>query len=64
MRYQELKERTAKELTALVAEGRTKLHDLRLKRSMNQLKDVRAIREIRKDIARMMTKLSELKTQK
>lgn len=61
MKHKDLQEKSEKELTALIAEERSKLHDLRLKRSMNQLKDVRAIREIRKDIARMMTKVSSLK---
>lgn len=64
MQYHDLKEKNEKELKALVSEEQAKLHDLRLKSAMNQLKDVRAIREARKDIARLMTKLSSLLTKK
>ncbi len=62
MIFSEIKAKGEKELLALVAEGRARMHDLKLKRSMNQLKDVREIREIRKDIARILTHLSAQKT--
>lgn len=61
MRYKELDGKTEKELQALIAEGRARIHSLKLSRGMNQLKDVREIREVRKDIARMMMKMSDLK---
>lgn len=64
MLYKDLQDKGEKELKALVSEEQAKLHDLRLKRSMNQLADVRSIREVRKDIARMMTKLSSLISEK
>lgn len=62
MTFDEIKTKTEKELLTLIAEGRSRLHDLRLKRSMNQLKDVRELREIRKDIARMLTHIGAVKT--
>jgi ribosomal protein L29 len=62
MQYKDLQGKDDSELKALVAENRAQLHELRLKRSMNQLSDVRSIREIRKDIARMLTKMSAPKT--
>lgn len=61
MRYKELDGKAEKELQALIAEGRARIHSLKLSRGMNQLKDVREIREVRKDIARMMMKMSDLK---
>jgi ribosomal protein L29 len=62
MRFKELEGKTEKELQALIGEGRARLHMLKLGRVTNQLKDVREIREIRKDIARMMTKIGTLTT--
>lgn len=40
-----------------LAEQREVLRDLRFKASQNQLKEVRTIREVRKNIARIMTAL-------
>ena len=45
----------------MLAEERQKLYDLRLKVSVNQLKEVRKIRQVRTTIARLMTQLSALK---
>jgi ribosomal protein L29 len=64
MEYKEILLKEEKELTALISEGRAKLQALRLKRTMNQLKDVREIREVRKDIARMMMALGAKTAQK
>ncbi len=62
MQYKDLQGKEEKELLALVSESRAQLHELRLKRSMNQLPDVRSIREVRKDIARMLHKVTASKT--
>lgn len=64
MEYKDLLSKSEKELGALISEERARLQNLRLKRAMNQLKDVREIREVRKDIARMMMALSAVKAQK
>jgi ribosomal protein L29 len=61
MKYTELDGKGEKELQGLLAEERTRLHAHRMRRSVNQLKDVREIREIRQRIAWIMTKLSGLK---
>ena len=62
MQYKDLAGKEEKELNALISEGKASLQSLRLKTAMNQLKDVRSIREIRKDIARMKTKLNASKS--
>ncbi len=63
MNFKELEGKTEKELSSLLAEDRSRLHALSMKRAVNQVKDVREIREIRQHIARVMTKLTSLKTQ-
>ncbi len=61
MNYKEIDSKSQNELTGLLGEQRTALHRLRMQRGINQLKDVREIRETRKDIARILTKLRALK---
>ena len=61
MSYKELQKKTEAELRSMLAEERQKLYDLRLKVSVNQLKEVRKIRQVRTTIARLMTQLSALK---
>lgn len=58
MRFQELTTKTAKELGGLLAEARGKLHTLRMKRSVGQVKDVRELRELRLDIAHLVHAIS------
>lgn len=60
MKYKEIDSKSPNELNGLLGEQRTALHRLRMQRGLNQLKDVREIRETRKDIARLLTKLSVL----
>ncbi len=62
MLYKDLQDKGEKELKALTAEKQAFLRELRMKSGMNQLPDVRSIREARKDIARMKTKLTALTT--
>ncbi len=61
MLYKELVSKSEKELQNMLSEERTRLHGLRQERSINQLKDVRAIREVRKTIAQLLTQLRALK---
>lgn len=59
MKYVELKDKSKEELTSMVAELRDTLYGLRRKRFMGQLSDVRDIRSIRKDIARLLTAIAQ-----
>jgi ribosomal protein L29 len=60
MQYKDLAGKSLKELQGLLTEDRTRLHALRLKRSVNQIKDVREIRELRQRIARLLTRIKLL----
>lgn len=60
MRKNEFKDKSRKELEAMIAESRAALHDMKIKLSVGQMRDVREVREIRKQIARMMTQLATL----
>ena len=57
MELKELKLKTEKELKQILNKFRDKLRDLRFKDANKQLKDVRAIRVIKKTIARVLTLL-------
>ncbi len=60
MNYKDLDGKSLKELSGLLAEDRAHLHALRLKRSVNQVKDVRELREIRQRVAQLLTKIKTL----
>ncbi len=64
MEYQELKGKKEKELQKLLAEERANLYDLRLKLSVNQVKDMSQVKKIKHDIARILTRLAEIKREK
>ncbi|MEK7064912.1 MAG: 50S ribosomal protein L29 [Patescibacteria group bacterium] len=51
----DLKNKNESDLQELLAQKRDLLRELRFKVSEKQLKDVREIREIKKDIARVLT---------
>ena len=51
---------SATELTKMLAEERGRLHDLRFKASVNQLKAVSTIRLHKKRIAQIETRLKQL----
>ena len=55
MKFSELKNLTEKERETLLLEKRNKLRELRFKVATKQLKDVRRIRKIRKEIAQLLT---------
>jgi len=55
----ELTTKTSAELTKLLAESQEKLRDLRFKDSNKQLKNIRSIRVLKQDIARINTLLNK-----
>lgn len=61
MDFNELKNKSVNELHRILAEERGKLYDLRLKLSVNQLKDVSLVRTSRTLIARIQMLLAEAK---
>ena len=64
MDFTELKNRTEKDLHDLLAEKRGKLRDLRFKASEKQLKNVKSIKDVRVDIAQILTLLNSIKKTK
>lgn len=58
MKSKELKQKSKKELQRLLQEDREKLRQLRFDLSAGKVKNVREIRKIKKDIARIMTMLN------
>ena len=55
MKITELKEKSQKELQKILAENREKLRQLRFDLISGKVKNVREIRMLRKDIARILT---------
>lgn len=60
MHADELRKKDAKELQKSVTELKKKLSDIRFKFSANQLKNVKEISNIKKEIARSLTVIKEL----
>lgn len=61
MKAKEIRKKTKEELEKLLAEKRKKLTQLRFDLAAGKVKNVREIRETKKDIARILTILRELK---
>ncbi|MFA5211386.1 MAG: 50S ribosomal protein L29 [Patescibacteria group bacterium] len=61
MDYKELKNKGLKELHESLAENREELRSLRFEASENQLKNVKKIDKIKKDIARILTFINSKK---
>ena len=61
MKYTELKDLTADELTAKSRDLRQEIFNLRLQQASSQLEKPGRLRTIRRDIARIETKVSELR---
>lgn len=61
MDIKELSTKTPAELSKLLAESQERLRELRFKDSNKQLKNVRAIRELKLGIARILTLLNNKK---
>lgn len=64
MKYKELLEKTEAELRALGRQLREELFNLQLQKASGQLEKPHRIRELKRDIARIETRLSELRRQK
>lgn len=61
MDIKEIRNKPVSELNHLLGDLRKKLDDLKFKVFQNQLKNIREIRVIKKDIAKVMTVLGETK---
>jgi large subunit ribosomal protein L29 len=61
MKYTELKDLTAQELTAKSRDLRQEIFNLRLQQASSQLEKPGRLRTIRRDIARIETKISSLR---
>jgi ribosomal protein L29 len=59
MDIKELKVKSKEELNKLLSDNRDKLRDLKFKVANRQLKDVRGIRKLKREIARMLTVLNK-----
>lgn len=60
MKFKEIKNKSTAELNRELTQLRANLRDRRFKVAQGQHKDVREIRELKSDIARIMTRLTEL----
>ena len=61
MKYKELKDLTSQELTAKSRDLRQEIFNLRLQQASSQLEKPARLNTIRRDIARIETKVSELR---
>jgi len=62
MKLSELKQKSRKELQKLLQNNQDKLRQLRFDLASGKVKNVREIRQIKKDIARILTKLCQKKS--
>jgi large subunit ribosomal protein L29 len=61
MKYSELKDTTVQELTAKSRDLRQEIFNLRLQQASSQLEKPARLRTLRRDIARVETRISELR---
>lgn len=61
MDFQELQKKEVKDLQQLLAQTRDKLRELRFKDANKQLKNVRQIRSLKKEVARILSVLNSRK---
>ena len=59
MDFKELRQKSPVELQRLLQEKRDQLRDRRFKVAQGQHKDVRELRELKQDIARLLTKMKQ-----
>ncbi len=59
MKFKELDKKTDKAMTRLLSEKRGKLQELRFNLNIRGLKNHREIREVKRDIAKILTKLNQ-----
>ena len=64
MEYKDLSKKSVNELTKMLSEERGTLYDLELKSSINQLKNVRALRTAKKNIAKLQMAISKVQPEK
>ena len=60
MKIQELRQKNKSELQKLLQDSRERLRQLRFDLAAGKVKNVREIRKIKKDIARILTLLNEI----
>jgi len=58
MKPKDLKQKSNQELVSLLSENREKLRQFRFDLSAGKVKDIRSIRGLKKDIARILTLIS------
>jgi len=63
MKFSELKDSTAAELAAKSRDLRQEMFNLRLQQASSQLQKPARFRELRRDIARLQTRISQLRKQ-
>ena len=61
MKAKELRKKTEKELEKILKENREKLEKMKIDLSLRKLKNVKEIKMVKKDIARILTILNEKK---
>lgn len=61
MKVSQLRKKSKKEMNRLLLEKRERLRELRFDLASGRIKNVREIRQLRKDIARILTLLKEEK---
>jgi large subunit ribosomal protein L29 len=63
MKMSEIKDLTAQELTAKSRDLRQEIFNLRLQQASSQLEKPARLRDLRRDIARLETRISQLRNQ-
>lgn len=63
MKMSELKDKTLMELSALGREKRQEIFNMRLQQASSRLENPARLRNVRKDIARIETRLTQLRKQ-
>ncbi|HOK17485.1 MAG TPA: 50S ribosomal protein L29 [Candidatus Paceibacterota bacterium] len=61
MKIKELKNKKSDELLNLLADSRKKLAELKINLASGKVKNVKAVKMLKKDIARILTILNEMK---
>lgn len=59
MKYSDIKEMSNEDITAKIAENKKELLNLRFQLATGNLEDTAQIKNLKKDIARLMTSLNE-----
>ncbi|MCD6568627.1 50S ribosomal protein L29 [bacterium] len=62
MKASELRNKSWEELQQLLVDSKKKLHNLRVNLAAGKVKNIKAIKHLKKDIARILTILNEMKS--